>query len=122
VLLNNVLYGVLPLDDEHGHTYAFLVVKEGTTEETSVVGYQVTTVDWECDCPDATYRERACKHARFIRRRLAALLAEFLAKCGDVMWLNTELSLAGMAAVDAQRADLAEADDAITLDAESGAA
>src|SRR5262249_18657066 len=62
VLLNDVLYGVLPLDDEDGHTYAFLVLREGQGEP-----YQVTTADWKCDCADSVYRERTCKHAHLCR-------------------------------------------------------
>jgi hypothetical protein len=62
VLLNDTLYGILPLDDEHQHTYAFLVVKEGQEEP-----YQVTVADWKCDCPDSIYRERTCKHSHLVR-------------------------------------------------------
>jgi hypothetical protein len=27
---------------------------------------------WKCDCPDATYRERACKHVKALQVALAA--------------------------------------------------
>jgi hypothetical protein len=50
------------------------------------------------------------------RRRLAALLDEFLSAGGDPFWLNSELSLSGMAMLDALRCDLAEADDPLTAE------
>jgi hypothetical protein len=59
---NNTLYAVLPLDDEHGHTDAFAVARAGQEEP-----YQVSTAGWRCDCSDAVYRGRACKHAHIIR-------------------------------------------------------
>jgi hypothetical protein len=63
VLVNDVLYAVLPLDDERGHTYAFAVAKEGQEEP-----YQVNTTTWHSDCPYAVYRgEGICKHATMVR-------------------------------------------------------
>jgi hypothetical protein len=31
----------------------------------------VTTEAWRCDCPDATYRRRECKHVRALTKALA---------------------------------------------------
>jgi hypothetical protein len=54
------------------------------------------------------------------RRRLAALLDEFLSAGGDVWWVNAELSLAVAAATDALRCDLIEADDPFLADQPRG--
>jgi hypothetical protein len=45
------------------------------------------------------------------RRRLAALVGEFLERGGDAHWVNSELSLTGMALLDTVRCDLADDDD-----------
>jgi hypothetical protein len=45
---------------------------------------------------------------RAFRRRLAALLDEFLAGGGDPWWLNQEMALAGMQVIDNLRCDLCE--------------
>jgi hypothetical protein len=56
----------------------------------------------------------AVSQTRF-RQRLAALLDQFLAGGGDPWWMNRELNLAGMQALDSLRADL------VNLDEEGGA-
>jgi hypothetical protein len=45
------------------------------------------------------------------RRRLAALIDQFLATGGDPWWLNREVALAGMQAIDNPRCDLGADDD-----------
>jgi hypothetical protein len=31
-----------------------------------------TAPEWRCDCPDATYRNRECKHVKALRAALSA--------------------------------------------------
>jgi hypothetical protein len=38
----------------------------------AVYDIDATGAQWICDCPDATYRQRACKHVAALRAALAA--------------------------------------------------
>jgi hypothetical protein len=35
--------------------------------------YDIDAETWQCDCPDSTYRERACKHSLALRAGLKAI-------------------------------------------------
>ena len=50
------------LDQKPGN---YLVKPDGTS-------YDLDAYWWTCDCPDATYRQRECKHAKGLRAALAA--------------------------------------------------
>jgi hypothetical protein len=68
--------GVLEIN---GTAYEVTVFKE----EGGVAGYRLQKFNgpaydidarldqWTCDCPDATYRERECKHVKALRAALA---------------------------------------------------
>jgi hypothetical protein len=58
--INGTTYGVIPFPGGYR-----LVKADGTA-------YDVHGETWACDCPDATYRERQCKHALALRAALAA--------------------------------------------------
>ena len=44
-------------------------------DETDGTNYDidVTGSDWICDCPDASYRQRECKHAKALRAALVKI-------------------------------------------------
>jgi hypothetical protein len=63
----------------NGRSYWLTVLRDGER----VVGFRLekfgggTTYDvnaetWECSCPDATYRERQCKHSKALQAALWA--------------------------------------------------
>jgi hypothetical protein len=68
--------GVLSIN---GVSYTTTVLKD----QDRVTGYRLQKFDgmvydidasreqWGCDCPDATYRERECKHVKALRAALA---------------------------------------------------
>src|SRR5690349_14876320 len=68
--------GILAIN---GTAYEVLPLYDGT----ALVGYRLLKADGRmydlpadlsrCDCPDATYRERECKHVKALRAALAAL-------------------------------------------------
>jgi hypothetical protein len=69
--------GVLAIN---GTDYTVTVLRN----QDRVTGYRLQKLDgtvydidagreqWGCDCPDATYRERQCKHVKALRAALAA--------------------------------------------------
>jgi hypothetical protein len=66
--------------------------------------------DYEADIRILPDRVPSLSQATF-RRRLAALLDEFLVVGGDPWWMNQELNLAGMQAIDSLRCDLVDYDE-----------
>jgi hypothetical protein len=58
--INGQLYGVVAVDGGYQ-----LVKPDGTV-------YDVDGTTWSCTCPDATWRQRECKHAKALRAALAA--------------------------------------------------
>lgn len=57
--INGTAYDVIPFDG------GFRLVKSDGT------AYDIDAESWQCDCPDATYRGRECKHAKALRAALA---------------------------------------------------
>jgi hypothetical protein len=60
LVINGVPYGVLAMQG------GYRLVKSDSTI------YDVNGEKWQCDCPDATYRGRECKHAKALRAALSA--------------------------------------------------
>ncbi|HKI36596.1 MAG TPA: SWIM zinc finger family protein [Gemmataceae bacterium] len=60
LVINGQPYGVLVMAGGYR-----LVKPDGTA-------YDVNGQTWECDCPDATYRGRQCKHSKALRAALRA--------------------------------------------------
>jgi hypothetical protein len=44
-----------------------------TKDDQTTYDIDTTGTDWQCSCPDATYRERECKHCKGLRAALAAI-------------------------------------------------
>jgi hypothetical protein len=66
-------YTVLRLADPDGETVGFRMMKlTAFIVDRKVYDLDVTGKDWVCDCPDATFQNRACKHARALRAALAS--------------------------------------------------
>src|SRR5690349_12977196 len=61
VAINGTLYAVMPLVEDL-HTYGFVLCRDGLKD-----WYQVQVEGWVCSCPDATFRQRECKHSYAIR-------------------------------------------------------
>lgn len=58
--INGTLYGI------YAHQGGFRLVKgDGTA-------YDVSGETWQCDCPDAVFRGRQCKHSLALKAALAA--------------------------------------------------
>jgi hypothetical protein len=62
-------YDIRPLADK-GRLVGFRLFKHA---DASVYDLDVTGADWRCDCPDATFRGRACKHATELREALVEI-------------------------------------------------
>jgi hypothetical protein len=64
--INGTAYTVTALTNEQtGQIEGYRLVKQdGTT-------YDVDAHWWTCDCPDAVYRNRECKHVKALRAALA---------------------------------------------------
>ena len=62
----------------NGKPYVVTVLKDGNNtvgyrlEKPDSKTYEIDAQTWECNCPDATFRERQCKHALALRAALAA--------------------------------------------------
>jgi hypothetical protein len=66
--INGAVYTVTLLHLD-GRVIAYRLEKlDGATYDIDATGPQ-----WTCDCPDATYRQRECKHLRAVRAALAAV-------------------------------------------------
>jgi hypothetical protein len=67
-------YLVQRLTDHDGETVGFRMMKlTDFIVDRKVYDIDVTLgKDWVCDCPDATFQNRACKHARALRAALAS--------------------------------------------------
>jgi hypothetical protein len=65
--INAAEYFITVLQDAAGQTRGYRLEKpDGTAYDVDTTG-----TDWLCDCADATYRRRACKHAKALRAALA---------------------------------------------------
>ncbi len=67
-------YTVLRLSDPDGETVGYRLMKL-TDYIIDRVVYDIDVCcgkDWLCDCPDATYQQRECKHVRALRAALAS--------------------------------------------------
>jgi hypothetical protein len=66
-------YTVQRLRDPEGETLGFRLMKLADyIVDRKVYDVDVTLgKDWLCDCPDATFQNRECKHARALRAALA---------------------------------------------------
>jgi hypothetical protein len=58
--INGTLYGVYAVPG------GYRVIKADST------AYDVNGQTWECDCPDATFRGRECKHSKALRAAFSA--------------------------------------------------
>ncbi len=62
-----------------GKPYVVSVLTDGNKtvgyrlEKPDGKSYEIDAQSWECSCPDATFRERECKHAKALRAALAAV-------------------------------------------------
>jgi hypothetical protein len=65
--INRTVYTVTVLYLD-GRTAGYQLEKLGGP----VYDIDATAPEWRCDCPDAIYRERECKHVRAVRAALAA--------------------------------------------------
>ena len=66
--INDAEYFVTVHRDRDGRALGYrLERRDGTAYDIDATG-----PDWQCDCPDATYRQRECKHARALRAALAS--------------------------------------------------
>ncbi len=64
--INGTPYAIITLEFQ-GQTTGYRILKAGGTT------YDVDTEWWTCTCPDSTYRQRECKHAKALRAALAAV-------------------------------------------------
>jgi hypothetical protein len=65
--INGAVYTVTLLHQD-GRVIAYRLEKlDGATYD-----IDATAPQWICDCPDATYRQRACKHVKALQAALAA--------------------------------------------------
>jgi hypothetical protein len=61
-------YTVLRLSDPDGETVGYRLVKlTDYIVDRQVYDIDIVGKDLVCDCPDACYRDRACKHARALK-------------------------------------------------------
>ena len=69
LLINGQQYVVETLLDSNINHAGYRLTKDDQTT------YDIDTTgkDWLCSCPDATYRERECKHAKALRAALKAI-------------------------------------------------
>jgi hypothetical protein len=66
--INDAEYFVTVHRNEAGQAQGYRLEKpDGTAYDIDTTGR-----DWLCDCPDATYRQRECKHAKALRAALAS--------------------------------------------------
>jgi hypothetical protein len=66
--INDAEYFVTAYRDRDGHAQGYRLEKpDGTAYD-----IDTTSRDWQCDCPDATYRQRECKHAKALRVALTS--------------------------------------------------
>ena len=63
--INGRPYGVMLLEDR-GRVVGYRMVKPDGT------AYDIDAEGWSCTCPDATFRERLCKHSKALQTALAA--------------------------------------------------
>jgi hypothetical protein len=64
--INGTDYTVTVLRNQDRITGYRLQKLDGT-----VYDIDASQLDWRCDCPDSTYRERECKHVKALRAALA---------------------------------------------------
>jgi hypothetical protein len=66
--INGTIYDVTVLR-VNGAVTGYRLMKQ---PDFKVYDLDTTGEQWKCDCPDATYRERECKHIRGLRALLSA--------------------------------------------------
>ena len=64
--INQVCYTITILKNRDRTAGYRLEKLDGTVYDIDATGEQ-----WKCDCPDSTYRERACKHVKALQAAFA---------------------------------------------------